>query len=216
RSRRPRRTRGSAARRGTRDRRCSPAARGAPRLPAPLRLGRGVEALDRHALRVRGVGRAPLERSRSGAPHPQGLARLARVGTQSSRSARRCRCAYVQRATCNVPPVFGRPRLCLELQASRGLDGFLPTARRPRARPRRVASVPAGGLSVVDRTSSEFRSALELYERATLLELGALADQARWRLHPETAVPTSSTATSTTPTSASPTASSARSTAAPS
>src|SRR5207248_573393 len=84
---------------------------------------------------------------------------------------------------CNVPPVFGRPRLCLELQASRGPDGLLPPARRPRARPRRVAPLPAGGL-MVDRTSAEFRAALELYERATLLELGALADQTRWRLHP--------------------------------
>src|SRR2546428_8865823 len=41
---------------------------------------------------------------------------------------------------------------------------------------------------MVDRSGSEFRSYLELYERASLLELGSLADQARWRLHPETAV----------------------------
>src|SRR5260370_42530479 len=41
---------------------------------------------------------------------------------------------------------------------------------------------------MVDRTSSEFRSYLELYERAPLLELGALADQVRWRLHPDNAV----------------------------
>lgn len=38
---------------------------------------------------------------------------------------------------------------------------------------------------MVDRTTSEFRSFVELYERAPLLELGALADAARWRLHPE-------------------------------
>ncbi len=40
----------------------------------------------------------------------------------------------------------------------------------------------------VDRSSPEFRDALELYERASLLELGALADETRWRLHPENVV----------------------------
>src|SRR5205807_2408895 len=39
-----------------------------------------------------------------------------------------------------------------------------------------------------DRASREFRSYVELYERASLLELGSLADQARWRLHPENVV----------------------------
>ena len=37
----------------------------------------------------------------------------------------------------------------------------------------------------VDRTTSEFRSYLELYERAPLLELGRLADAERYRHHPE-------------------------------
>jgi cyclic dehypoxanthinyl futalosine synthase len=41
---------------------------------------------------------------------------------------------------------------------------------------------------MVDRTSSEFRSSLELYEKAPLLELGRLADEMRWRLHPENVV----------------------------
>src|SRR5437879_10614407 len=41
---------------------------------------------------------------------------------------------------------------------------------------------------MVDRSGPEFQSYLELYERAPLLELGTLADQARWRLHPENAV----------------------------
>ena len=41
---------------------------------------------------------------------------------------------------------------------------------------------------MVDRSSSDFRSYLELYERASLLELGGLADQTRWRLHPENVV----------------------------
>ena len=40
--------------------------------------------------------------------------------------------------------------------------------------------------SVVDRTSSEFKAYLELYERADLLELGGLADAERRRHHPET------------------------------
>ena len=41
---------------------------------------------------------------------------------------------------------------------------------------------------VIDRTSTEFRSHLELYQRTPLLELGRLADEARWRLHPEPVV----------------------------
>ncbi len=43
-------------------------------------------------------------------------------------------------------------------------------------------------MSYVDRTSGEFTDALELYQRATLLELGQLADRQRWRLHPERVV----------------------------
>jgi cyclic dehypoxanthinyl futalosine synthase len=43
-------------------------------------------------------------------------------------------------------------------------------------------------MSVTDRTSSEFQSYLELYERAPLLELGQLADAERWRQHPENVV----------------------------
>ncbi|HUL04551.1 MAG TPA: cyclic dehypoxanthinyl futalosine synthase [Gemmatimonadales bacterium] len=41
---------------------------------------------------------------------------------------------------------------------------------------------------MVDRSSPEFKSYLELYERAPLLELGAAADEARWSLHPEPVV----------------------------
>jgi cyclic dehypoxanthinyl futalosine synthase len=37
---------------------------------------------------------------------------------------------------------------------------------------------------MVDRTAAEFRSYVELYERADLLELGRLADARRWELHP--------------------------------
>ena len=41
---------------------------------------------------------------------------------------------------------------------------------------------------MVDRASPEFRSYLELYEKASLLELGRLADDVRWKLHPENVV----------------------------
>jgi cyclic dehypoxanthinyl futalosine synthase len=43
-------------------------------------------------------------------------------------------------------------------------------------------------MSYVDRSSNEFRGFLELYENASLLELGQLADAERWRLHPENVV----------------------------
>jgi cyclic dehypoxanthinyl futalosine synthase len=43
-------------------------------------------------------------------------------------------------------------------------------------------------MSVVDRTSSEFKDYLRLYERTSLLELGQLADAERWRQHPENVV----------------------------
>lgn len=41
---------------------------------------------------------------------------------------------------------------------------------------------------MVDRAAGEFREFLELYDKAPLLELGLLADQARWRLHLENVV----------------------------
>ena len=43
-------------------------------------------------------------------------------------------------------------------------------------------------MDTVDRSTPEFREYLELYERAPLLELGRLADQERWRLHPDPVV----------------------------
>jgi cyclic dehypoxanthinyl futalosine synthase len=43
-------------------------------------------------------------------------------------------------------------------------------------------------MSTVDRSSPEFREALELYQRAPLLELGAMADAVRHRLHPDPTV----------------------------
>jgi cyclic dehypoxanthinyl futalosine synthase len=41
---------------------------------------------------------------------------------------------------------------------------------------------------MVDRTASEFKRYVELYDRAPLLELGVQADAARWQLHPEPVV----------------------------
>ncbi len=43
-------------------------------------------------------------------------------------------------------------------------------------------------MSIIDRTSSEFKDYLALYEQAPLLELGQLADAERWRHHPENVV----------------------------
>lgn len=43
-------------------------------------------------------------------------------------------------------------------------------------------------MTVVDRTSREFRDYLDLYERAPLLELGRLADAERYRHHPDEVV----------------------------
>src|SRR6478672_6450632 len=43
-------------------------------------------------------------------------------------------------------------------------------------------------MTLVDRTSSEFKAFLELYQRAPLLELGQLADAERWRHHPDPVV----------------------------
>ena len=41
---------------------------------------------------------------------------------------------------------------------------------------------------MVDRNAPDFRAFLDLYEHASLLELGQLADAARWKLHPENVV----------------------------
>src|SRR6266481_9382930 len=43
-------------------------------------------------------------------------------------------------------------------------------------------------MNVVDRTSSEFKAYLDLYQHAPLLELGQLADAERWRRHSEPVV----------------------------
>jgi len=41
---------------------------------------------------------------------------------------------------------------------------------------------------MIDRTATEFRGYLDLYQHAPLLDLGRLADEVRWRLHPEPVV----------------------------
>jgi cyclic dehypoxanthinyl futalosine synthase len=43
-------------------------------------------------------------------------------------------------------------------------------------------------MNTVDRNSDVFKHWLELYESAPLLELGARADEVRWRLHPDSVV----------------------------
>ena len=43
-------------------------------------------------------------------------------------------------------------------------------------------------MNTIDRTSSEFRAIVDLYQRAPLLELSELADAERWRHHPEPVV----------------------------
>jgi cyclic dehypoxanthinyl futalosine synthase len=43
-------------------------------------------------------------------------------------------------------------------------------------------------MDTCDRNSGEFRDALELYQQASLLELGDLADRVRWKHHPDPTV----------------------------
>ena len=43
-------------------------------------------------------------------------------------------------------------------------------------------------MTTIDRSSGEFRDALDLYQNAPLLELGRMADAVRWHQHPENVV----------------------------
>ncbi len=43
-------------------------------------------------------------------------------------------------------------------------------------------------MSTIDRDSTAFKAHLDLYQRGSLLELGALADAARWQQHPDPVV----------------------------
>src|SRR5690242_3410687 len=87
-----------------------------------------------------------------------------------------------------MPGVLRGARLRVHRATSGRPGDVLPQAGGARARSRDVAPLPRGGLMPLDRTTREFRDFVELYERAPLLELGALADQARWKLHPENVV----------------------------
>src|SRR5258705_6186513 len=139
-----------------------------------------MEALDPPAVCLRGLGRSALGCCLcfySFSPHSS--PRLAHLGPCPSRRARRRGVAQDGRPHRRVPRVSRRPRLRVQRPASHRADRF-PAARR-------VAAVRAGGV-MVDRASADFRSYLELYERAPLLELGRLADDVRWKLHPENVV----------------------------
>src|SRR5258705_697081 len=138
-----------------------------------------MEALDRIAVRVCRLGGSSGGEPRCRAAGQSSLARLPYLGPCSSRRARRRGRPQDGRPRRRVPRVSRRVGLCLQRSASGGVDRFLA--------PRRCAAVRARGL-MVDRTSSEFRSYLDLYERAPLLELGRLADDVRWKLHPENVV----------------------------
>src|SRR4029077_913972 len=92
------------------------------------------------------------------------------------------------RSNGRMPRVFRGARLRVHRTAPGRTGHVLPQAGRARARARGVAPLPRGGLMPLDRTTPEFRDCVELYERGSLLELGALADQARWTLHPENVV----------------------------
>jgi len=54
--------------------------------------------------------------------------------------------------------------------------------------PRPAPRVLRPKLAMIDRTSPEFRSYLDLYENASLHELGALAHETRLKLHPDNVV----------------------------
>src|SRR5438034_11791749 len=82
-------------------------------LPPSLRFGRGVEALDRPALRVRRVGGAARRgRQRGeGAAGARGIAGVARLGTRAPEPPRRGRRPLLRAASCEVPRIFRRARL---------------------------------------------------------------------------------------------------------
>src|SRR5688572_15176330 len=127
-----------------------------------------MEALDGVAVRVRRLGGAALgaacERARSACR----AARVAYVGSGAHRLARGPGGERYRNAGRALPRVPHRSRLLPDLQASGGPDGLFPSPRGRRHRARGLVAIPAGGL-MVDRSSSEFRSFVELYERATLL-----------------------------------------------
>src|SRR2546426_616423 len=185
RSRRP----GALAARGRAgDRRRGAAPGRATRLPPSLRPGGRVEALDRPPVRVRHVGRAPNGRPARRTRRPSHPARRPRLGARPPGPAGGGGGSRHRRRHHRLPRLPRRPRLCVDRQSPRRAHRFLPPTGRAGPGARWIAPVPAGGVTMIDRTTREFRSYVDLYERASLLELGRLADQARWRLHPENVV----------------------------
>src|SRR5439155_1018475 len=68
-----------------------------------------------------------------------------------------------------VPQLPRRSRLCVDRHTPGRAHRLLPPAGGARSRARRIAAVPPGGMTMIDRASREFRSYVELYERASLL-----------------------------------------------
>src|SRR5947208_230401 len=147
-----------------------------------------MEALDRAPVRIRHVDRAPRGGPARRARRPSHAARRPRLGARPPGPVGRDGGPRHGRRHRRLPQLPRRPRLRVDRQASRRTHRLLPPAGRAWPGARRIAPVPPGGVTMVDRTAPEFRSYVELYERASLLELGSLADRARWRLHPENAV----------------------------
>src|SRR6266540_50513 len=138
-----------------------------------------MEAVDAAAIRVRGLGGYAGSEPRCRAAGPSSAARLSHLGPGTSRRPRRRGLAQDRRGGRHVPRISRRAGLCLQRPP--------PHRARRFPAPRRRTPIRAGGL-MVDRTSPEFRSYVELYDRASLLELGRLADEVRWKLHPENVV----------------------------
>src|SRR5216117_3050044 len=138
-----------------------------------------MEAVDAATIRVRGLGRQAFGCLCSYFISPKSPARLSHLGPRAPRRPRRRGLAQDRRGGRHLPRIPRRAGLCLQRPPPHRAGGF-PAARRG-------TPIRAGGL-MVDRSSPEFRSYVELYDRASLLELGRLADDVRWKLHPENVV----------------------------
>src|SRR6267378_678933 len=138
-----------------------------------------MEAVDWPAICLCCVGGPTGSEHRCRAAGPRGAARVAGLGLGApGRPGSRGGPNHAAADGC-LPSVPERPRLCVHRAASFRAERFPPARRR--------GAVHPGGL-MVDRTTLEFKSFLELYEQAPLLELGRLADEVRWKLHPENVV----------------------------
>src|SRR6185369_17502975 len=129
-----------------------------------------MEALDREAFCVRGLGCHAGREPRCRATGPYRAARVTLLGSFSPRRARYGNRREHPAPSPDVPRVLERARLRVHRPSSQRIERFPATRRR--------AAVHPGGL-MVDRTSPEFKNFLELYEKAPLLELGRMADEVR-------------------------------------